>query len=212
MDTKKITIGVLVIVTLIFGFMAFKNPSVVTVTKTDVQTVQVPALGGNQPAPVVNVTTPTPVVNVNVPKTVTQTAPTLGALASPDLPYPWFSVGGVRLWAYSQDTMNPTGSTTCSFLSPSATTTLVKATANISHLATSTAVEIGMASTRYATTTIISQTNQTVLTTGGTVVASSTAGQLVIPPSQYINTKIGSNDVEGTTDPLGTCKLVLMEM
>ncbi|MFA6314979.1 MAG: hypothetical protein WC648_01235 [Candidatus Paceibacterota bacterium] len=83
MDSKKISIGALLVTTLVFGVLAFKAPSVVTVPGQSLGNSS-PVV--NVPAPVVNVQVPeqkAPVVNVNVPKQ----SPVLGAMAGPDVFY-----------------------------------------------------------------------------------------------------------------------------
>ena len=200
MDTKKIAIGVLLATTIVFAVSSFKKTNVV-----------VSNLGGEQKAPIVNVQVPeqpAPIVNVNVPKQ-TVTSPTLGAATGPELSSPYFTFGGVRQWA--RKTSMTTGSTTCSIQGPVATSSLVAASASFTNVASTTVMEIGLSSTAFATTTQIAVTT----VTGGLqsqLVASSTSNTLIVPPNFYVNTKVGSGAIAGTTNTAGTCIAVFREL
>lgn len=199
MSTQKVTIGALIVAVILLGVLAFKNPSTIAVP-TSIK-LDSSMLGEQQASPIVNV--PAPIVNVNVPKQ------TFGSATGPQISSPWFSFGDVNHWA-SKVSVSPTGSTTCAIQSPPATTTLVTATASYSRLASTTQVEIGYATTPMATTTSLGQ--QTVLTTGGVVIASTTLSTLVVAPNAYINVKIGGGSTAGTVTPLGTCVAVFREV
>lgn len=168
----------------------------------------------NVPAPVVNVSVPeqkTPVVNVGAPVVNVPKSQTLGAATGPDISSPYFSFGDVRHWAGKQSVAS-TGSTTCAILSPAATSTLVGASSAFTRLASTTVVEIGLSSSAYATTTLISASGVSVTTGGGVVVASSTAQTLIVPPNSYVTTKIGGGSTAGTVTPTGTCIAVFREV
>lgn len=136
----------------------------------------------------------------------------VGALVGPDISSPYLSFGGVREWAYSTAAKS-TGSTTCSFISPAATTSLVAASASFSRLASTTVVEIGYsASNSWSTTTLMSLSGASLTSLGGQIVASSTASAFIVPPQTYINTKIGAGDTAGTVTPVGQCKVVFREV
>lgn len=98
--------------------------------------------------------------------------------------------------------MLTTGSTTCSYL-VTATSTFPHISVNIERLATSTQVEIGTATTAFATTTSLGKGS---FATGGGTLVASTSPYLVATPGTYINVKIGGGQVAGTVTPLGTCK------
>src|SRR3990167_7911577 len=68
-------------------------------------------------------------VTVNIPEQTLNTPP-LGALTGPDIPYTYFSFGGVRKFAGTQ-TLNQSSTTICSFKSPAATSTLINASVKI---------------------------------------------------------------------------------
>lgn len=187
MDTKKIAIGILLATTAVFAFIAYKNPSVITVPteiKIDGSTL------GNQSAPVVNVpapivNVPAPVVNVNVPKQ----SPVLGA-ASPDFDR-YISYGGNRFWGSRSASLIQATTTPCSILSPASTSTLQTASFRLLDIATTTgAVTITLAkgATPYATTSLIAYS--TVLANkSGQAVASTTAtnaANMTFAPNQYL--------------------------
>lgn len=138
-----------------------------------------------------------------------KSAQTFGSVSNPDIASPYFSFGGVKHWAYRQ--VMTTGSTTCAIQAPVATSTLVGATASFTNIASTTVMEIGMDQFAFATTTSISKTT----VTGGTqaqIVASSTASTLIVPPNYYINTKVGSGAIAGTTNTAGVCIAVFREV
>lgn len=163
--------------------------------------------------------------------------PVLGAVSSPDIMSPYFSYGGNRHWAYStvakgtESISNGFGSTTCQILSPSATTTLVSASAYFTSIGSTSPVEIGMTvsatSTRgqvgvqytgetgirtNATTTLITASAQNVAASGGQVIASSTAETLIVPPYSYINTKIGGGSAATPNTVVGVCKASFIDI
>lgn len=142
----------------------------------------------------------------------------LGALTSPDIPYSWFSFGGVRQWAVMDDALTSASTTVCSLQSPAATTTLVSATARLD---TTTGIgagifEMGKAVGMNATTTSLGYLN-TATGGSGVLVASSTANTTtftdgVMPPSQWINFRIATSSVSATFAPTGRCSAVFREL
>lgn len=208
MNTKNISIGVLAAVALVLGVLVVKQPTVIgvpTSIKLDASTL------GSQKAPNVTVEAakpvyiPAPVVNVTVPKQ----EQVLGAMPGSELFTQDFTVNGVRTYYYSQGAAQ-TGSTTCQFKLPNATTTLAAASAYFSRLASTTQVEIGNSSTVMATTTKIGL--EIIPTTGDQVVASSTSSSFVMKPNTYVAVKIGGGSTAGTVTPIGRCKLVVREL
>ncbi len=136
---------------------------------------------------------------------------TLGSVTGPDNYSPYQAINEVRSWYYSQQVF-PTGSTTCIFLTPPATTTFAFISQHLSRVASSSIVEIGKGTAPMATTTLI--TRMDITTTGGAIV-STTTGSLtdgVLAPSVYVNFKLGGGSTAGTVTPAGTCKMILREV
>src|SRR3990167_8239246 len=144
-------------------------------------------------------------VIVNIPEQTVNTPP-LGALTGPDIPYSYFSFGGVRRFAGSR-TLNQASTTICSIQSPVSTSTLVLGSVKIT-TGTTTAIglEIGKSTLFDATTTRLSyvelasgaQVSLTAFvasTTGayGALARRDTAdpSDMVFAPSQNMNVKYG---------------------
>ena len=132
-----------------------------------------------------------------------------GGLASPDIPYNWFSFGGVRSWAGSQPMVN--ASTTCSIQSPVATSTLVSATFITTTAPTTTPIfEIGNSTSPNATTTLLARWTFTANQNQSVVATSTSLTDTIINPSTYVNVKQGGGG--GSFVPGGTCKAVFREV
>jgi hypothetical protein len=154
----------------------------------------------------------------------------LGALTGPEIPYDYFSFGGVRRYAAHKDFATAT-TTLCSFLAPSATSTLVSATIQVT-ASTGTAIVLDLARSNSpsASTTLIA--DSFTLASGlkvslqwatSTLVASSkliqdTLVQTVFnnqstTTKQYLNIKFGGGAGPGTgTHQIGgTCSAVWQE-
>lgn len=131
----------------------------------------------------------------------------LGALASPDIPYNWFSFGDVRRFAYTQ-TLNQASTTVCSFLSPASTSTLISASLQITTGTTTQLLwDIAKSTVPDATTTAIGTSFTVASNKQATIVASTTptAEATTIEPSRYLNFKYGG--ANGSLNVLvGTCK------
>jgi hypothetical protein len=215
MDTKKITIGVLLATSAVFAVLAFKNPSVIAIpteVKIDASTL------GNQSAPVVNVpapivNVPAPVVNVNVPK---QTQSQVFGAASPDFDR-YVSIGGNRFWGRNSSSLIQATTTPCSLLSPVSTSTLLTSSFRLTSIATSTGpvtITLAKGATPYATTSAIAyvtvQANKV-----GLVVASTTAtnaANLTFAPNEYlvvgVQGSVGVPAGAGTFSLSGICQAV----
>ena len=139
----------------------------------------------------------------------------LGALSSPDIPYPYFSFGGVREWA-NKGTLNQASTTLCSILSPVSTSTLVSANIKITTGTTSAiALEIGKGTLTATTTRLAYQvlgsnaqvtlTAVTATTTGASGVVFTTEPDYVFAPSTYINFKYGGT-LGSLNTLVGTCQ------
>ena len=217
MDTKKVTIGVFVATTLVFGVLAFKTPTVVTVPEVTQLGSSAPVV--NVPAPVVNVeaakvTVPAPIVNVTVPKQDVK----LGSVASPDIQSPYFSFGGVREWGIRTDSLTQATTTVCALRAPASTSTLNFASIQFKVSSTTASlVTMVRAPTAYATTTAAGATSLgTVSLTAngqGMLVASSTQLYQFTPNSWLV---VGMQDTTaeataGTFSPTGTCQAAWYE-
>lgn len=132
----------------------------------------------------------------------------IGALTGPDLPYPYFGVGGVR--EFKQSTSLQTATTTvCAIQSPAATSTLKFAGIRFSTSSTTAStIHLAKATTAYATTTALGQGS---LAAGaqGVVLASTTPttgvdDNVVFGPSEYF--VVGMTGGAGTFSPVGTCQ------
>lgn len=175
----------------VFAVFALKAPQVITLPG-DIRTVNVPS--GAQ-----TITVPAPVVNVNVPKQTVQVVPVenqlAGALSGPDIYSPYLNVNGVVRWITRKASVSAS-TTPCAIKSPAATSTLVLGSFRIaSTSASATYVEIGRATTAYATTTSL----------GGAVVAAGAQGTLTslrtaaggfnlsetFPPNTWFVVKVG---------------------
>tara|TARA_R110000868_G_scaffold75379_2_gene217553 strand:+ start:2120 stop:2752 length:633 start_codon:yes stop_codon:yes gene_type:complete len=133
-------------------------------------------------------------------------SPVLGALSGPDLPYPYLSVGGVREWASKVDMTTAVSSTTCSILSPVATSTIMYAGASLSTIASTTVFEIGYDATSPNATTSLLVTKNLTLGTQDTISASTT-NQIILSPNTRVNYKVGGGSVAGTVSQkfVGSC-------
>ena len=136
---------------------------------------------------------------------------TVGAVSSPDIAAPWFSYGGVRHWAGHSDTLVSATTTVCAIQSPTATSTLVRASINFK-IGTTTAstIDIAKATTAFATTTIIgggalaANAQGTFNATTTPATGTSLDGPMVFAPSTYV--VFGMEGGTGTFSPTGTCQ------
>lgn len=121
--------------------------------------------------------------------------PKVGAISSPDIPSPYLSWGGVRSWAGHTDIL-ANASTSCSFQSPNATSSLDYASFTIGASTTANAIiiEMGVANDPNSTTTLIGTKYSLAASNQVTVVASTsnaTGAGIVFAPNQYFNIKVG---------------------
>jgi hypothetical protein len=138
----------------------------------------------------------------------------LGAVASPDIPSRWLKVGGVTTH-YRHMSMKTATDTPCALQAPSATSTLVYATAHFDTTTTTNAVlDIANDETAFATTTKLMTTqNITANETNTTYYASTTptAAQGVnnlttFSPDEYVVFKMGGGT--NVFSPTGYCTAV----
>lgn len=212
MDTKKVTIGVFVATTLVFGVLAFKTPTVVTVPEVTQLGSAAPVV--NVPAPVVNVeaakvTVPAPIVNVTVPKQETR----LGSVASPDIQSPYISIGGLRIWGANSQSLVQ-GTTTPWAYQVVATSTLKEAGCRLDVASTTaTVVKFSKATTAFATTTALGQlaiaaNGQGTLIASSTISAGNTAA-LFAPNNWLVFSMEGGS---GTFSPSGSCSAQFIQI
>lgn len=140
----------------------------------------------------------------------------IGALAGPDIPYPYISVGGLVMEFRSMD-FNGATSTPCSFISPASTSTLAFTSFNVT-TATGTALTVSLATSTVPNATTSVLTNDMALASGnkntfsysGTSTTALTASTWDrIPPNTYLTWGIkGVNQATGYVAAAfgGTCK------
>jgi hypothetical protein len=144
---------------------------------------------------------------------------TLGALTGPEIPSPYLTFGNVRTWQYK--TSMAAASTTCSIQAPSASSTLVSASANFNSIASTTVFAIGYDPvSAFATTTLIASKGLTTATQD-TLVATSTVIDTnlrtltppnTLAPNSFINFKLGGGALAGTIPTTGQCIAVFREV
>jgi hypothetical protein len=140
----------------------------------------------------------------------------LGALTGPEIPYDYFSFGGVRRFAGHMD-FNTASTTLCSIKSPAATSTLIFASAQVSQ-ATNTAIVIDFAKSSImdATTTKLGTTFSLAANLKSSLIfASSTDSRVlsdiqlnqIFGPNTRFNVKFGggAGPSTGTHGIGGTC-------
>lgn len=137
-----------------------------------------------------------------------------GALTGPDIPSPYLNWGGVRTYNYSM--AMTVASTTCSFVTPAATSTLTFAAARVDQSSIGATLVYAWGkdpTSAYATTTSLGTAT---LTTGarGVILATTTQvtsidDKIVFGPSQNLNFKVGSST---PTTQSGTCYVQFIEL
>lgn len=140
-----------------------------------------------------------------------------GALAGPDIPSPYLNWGSVRTWNYST-ALKQSASTTCSFLSPSASSTLEAAGIKFDTASSSAIiVDIGKSTSAFATTTLIGTTYNIAAGAQAFIQASTSpaAGAVtVFAPNTYLNFKAAGGaigtDATGFV-PVGRCQAQFIE-
>lgn len=141
---------------------------------------------------------------------VNQSVPTPGASAGPDINSEYYSVNGQVVFKYHDAfVVAAAASTTCSRVSPNATTSLSFFSANISSTSPAAlAYELGTAaiggSDAWATTTLIGTKYAVPAANGMSITGSTTpssTGSVILGPRTRVNFKGGSP----TVAPKGTC-------
>lgn len=139
---------------------------------------------------------------------------TVSAISNPDVASPYFGWGGVRQWATSQSVAQAT-STFCAMQSPAATTTLLRATVNLTTASSSAQnVVIAKATTQYATTTLLGQLS--VAANGQVLVVGTSTSALtdgIIAPNSWITAGwTGALGGGVNSAPVGSCKAIFVEV
>ncbi len=130
--------------------------------------------------------------------------------AVPDSPFPYFSFGGVRRWAYRTDNFNQATTTVCAIQSPAATSTLASAEIRFDvSSSTATTVTVAKSATAFATTTLLGGQISIGAGNQSTIVASSTASQ-IFAPSQWL--VVGMQGGIGTFSPSGLCEATFIQI
>lgn len=133
----------------------------------------------------------------------------LGGASSPNINGGCVDLNGV-VTCYATRSMTVASSTVCSVQSPSATSTLLYASAEVaSTSATAAYLEFGRGTSYFATTTLIGSATISANVKGATYVVATTTssgaatvdGAYVVPASNYVVVRSG-----GTTGLGGTCK------
>mgnify|MGYP001591226636 CR=1 FL=1 len=133
----------------------------------------------------------------------------LGALAGPDIPYPYLSFGGVRQWAGMSESFYSASSTLCVIQAPSATTTLVAATLGVQNIAGTNEFEISHGKVREASTTRIAL--GTVTSDLFLALVGSTTPFGIVEKNTFINFKVATSSI-GNSAFTGRCSAVFREI
>lgn len=139
----------------------------------------------------------------------------LGAVASPDIPSPYFSFGDVRQWAARDSDLTQATTTVCAIQSPAATSTLVAGGIQFTRSSTTAStITIAKASTAFATTTLINAGDVSANAHATILAASTTLSALeqtnrIFAPNQYL--VFGVQGGIGTFSPAGSCHAVWVE-
>lgn len=136
--------------------------------------------------------------------------PQVGAVTGPDLYSPYFNVNGSYMFV-DRKAMRSATTTVCSMLSPNSTTTLVSATVDIkSGTTTAMLLEMGRASTRFATTTLMARLAMASSAVPTIVATTTSLTDLIIAPNSLVNVNIAGAYGGDYTNfaPIGVCTLV----
>ncbi len=141
----------------------------------------------------------------------------VGALTSPDIPYQYFSFGGVRRWAYRTESL--TASTTvCSIQTPNATTTLVSGNLYLisANVATSSTFTVAKAPTTGSYTTpintvaAVASARDQVIPFASSSVNAQVFQDMVFGPNQFLNVRMASSTF--TFSPTGICQATFEQL
>lgn len=139
---------------------------------------------------------------------LTPETPKVGALASPNIPSPYLTWGGVAHWAGSSTSLIQATTTVCAIQSPAATSTLNAAYAAFSiSSTTASTVTIAKASTAFATTTVLEREPVAANAQADIMVAANysnlATSTLIFAPNTWV--VVGMEGGTGTFSPTGNC-------
>lgn len=146
-----------------------------------------------------------------------QTEQTYGAVASPDSPFRWMSVGGVRFDYGSSKSLNQgTSSVLCSIQSPVSTSTLAgggiqitTATSGVTSLSISKSVQpYVVGTTAVIATTTVASGAQASLNAASSTVNAEAMSDIIFTPSTYF---VVAQDNGGVLNQTGSCHAVWRE-
>lgn len=133
----------------------------------------------------------------------------LGAVASPDIQSPYFSVGGMRTWS-NKSVMRTASTSVCSIQAPAATSTLLYASARFdSGNGYLTTYEFGASAAQGATTTVLARyTFASGANLTGNIVSTTTTAlaDMVLVPNAWINLNVATSSASSLYAPSGECQ------
>jgi len=144
-----------------------------------------------------------------VPVVPVRSSPILGAVSGPDFYFDYFNVNGVYTW-YQSSTFRAATTTPCTFLSPSATTTIYASLNLTTGTTTATTWVIARSTVPNATTTNLGTFTVASGAQVSTTTLPATNGTGIIPPNTYINWGVAGltpASIAGS-QMQGTCKAV----
>jgi hypothetical protein len=132
----------------------------------------------------------------------------VGSVVGPDITSPYLSINGLEEWNYSVK-LSQASTTLCSIVSPSATSTLIFGSVDITTGTTTVmTVEIGKGVANSEATTTLLDAKVLVPTTERQTIIASTTKNIIFSPNQRFNVKFGSaSALTATVNSLsGYCK------
>lgn len=138
-----------------------------------------------------------------------------GALTSPAIMSPWFSVGGLEEWETKADLTTST-TTVCAIQAPAATSTLSGGGINlVVSSTTASTVTIAKATTAFATTTLIRSASVSAGAQGAVLAASTTISALeqtnrTFAPNEWLVFSMTGGI--GTFSPTGNCSAIFQRL
>lgn len=210
---NKSSIVTLIVVAIIaISPQFFLKPAVINVSPTPVM-VNVP----EQKTPIVNVGAPAvniPATIVNVPKQVSPVSPVLGSVTGPDSYFPYIGSNNLRTYSVRNGLATATN-TPCAIPSPkTATSTLTFGSIKfLVSSTTATRIEIGQATTPYATTTLIGTALDIAANAQATVIASTspTGTATIFAPGTFLVIKT-QGGATNSYSPTGICEAEFKEI
>lgn len=146
----------------------------------------------------------------------TTKAPPVAAATSPDLPFRYLNVGGVKTWYGYTGSLVQATTTVCSIQSPVATSTILTAQMRLDVSSTSASkITFAKAATPSATTTLLYSYNvaagaQAAIWLPATSTSQAIVDTYVFAPNTFFN--VGMSGGTGTFSPTGDCKVTWQEV